>query len=220
MGQSGPEISPNVLLMNIPQNIKLKTMYSSKGEGGTILHVAFQIFEGPQPIGKVSLYHIKAKEARYSLCSTCDEYGETLHCGEAVYDFRTDEYSQNVEHLFEPLGSPIDLDVLYIDQMEIDPAYRGKGIGLLVLLKVIRRYQDQCGLVAIKPYPLQHAANNIPESSKEFKRDRKKLVQYYARLGFERIPNTDYHALSLEYELPTEKELFALMPSAPAKHRP
>jgi GNAT superfamily N-acetyltransferase len=201
--------------MKIPQNIKLKPTFSNKGDDDSVLKMDFKILERSQPIGSVRLYKIHAEESRSGLFITCDTYGETYWCGEAVYDFGTDQYSRNVERLFGgEFEVPIDRDVLYIDKLEIEPPYRGRGIGLLVLLRLMRRYEEKCGLVAIKPYPLQYTNTDIPESSKEFKKDRKKLVLYYSRLGFKKIPNTDYHAFSLEFRLPTEKELFALMPTA------
>jgi hypothetical protein len=114
-------------LMNIPENIKLKTIFSSKRERGDVLNVDFQILEGSRPVGTASLYRINAEEAKYGLYLTCDEYSETFWCGDAIYDYRTNKYSSNLQDLFEETFLvPMSLNVFYLDKLEIDPPYRGK----------------------------------------------------------------------------------------------
>jgi hypothetical protein len=81
------------------------------------------------------------------------------------------------------------------------------GPTLFVQLTLRRRHQNNCGLAAIKPFPLQYEKTETEKSDPVFKRDHKKLLKYYARLGFKKLPGADFQVFSLEHEqLPTDKQ--------------
>jgi hypothetical protein len=140
-----------------------------------------------------------------SLYLLCDYEQDTLDCACAVYNLDEDVLSSKVEELFDFI-LPCTLNILLIDRMEIEPAYRGRMIGLITLIKLIRRYQKGCSLVAIKPFPLQYTGE-VKGQEEAFERDRQKLVRYYGKLGFRHIPDTDFWAISLACQLPTEQGL-------------
>jgi hypothetical protein len=165
--------------------------------------IKLNVLQDRRFIGKARLFRINADLALgdgIDLHSLCDYSQNTLDCGYGVYDFNEEVFSPKVEELFELI--PFSLNILLIDRMEIDPPYRGRMIGLITLIKLIRRYQKGCSLAVIKPFPLQYAGV-VKGQEEAFERDREKLVRYYARLGFERIPGTDFYAISLAYRFPT-----------------
>jgi hypothetical protein len=54
---------------------------------------------------------------------------------------------------------------------------------------MIKRWGKGCSLAVMKPYPLQYVEKDADDTP-EFKKARQKLVQYYARLGFTKIPGS------------------------------
>jgi GNAT superfamily N-acetyltransferase len=198
--------------VKIPQDIQLRTTYSTKGDGSDgswVREVHLKIYEAKQPIGTASFNRINAEDALTdgtAVCMTCDYSQHIYDCGAVIFDYQTDDYSPKIEQLYGEV--PYNRNLLLIERLEIDPPFRGKGIGLFVLLKLMRRHQKNCGLVAIKPFPLQYEKTDTPKSDQRFKRDHKKLTQYYARLGFKKMPGSDFHVCSLEFKLPTDKQVF------------
>jgi hypothetical protein len=88
-----------------------------------------------------------------SLFEICDYAQNTYDCGNAVFGFDRDHkayFSPEVEQRFDLI--PSTRNILLIDRMEIEPTYRGRMIGLITLIKLIRRYQKGCSLVVIKPF--------------------------------------------------------------------
>jgi hypothetical protein len=48
------------------------------------------------------------------------------------------------------------LDVLFIQTIQLDTNYRGKGISAQVVQETIATFGSHCGLIACKPFPLQY----------------------------------------------------------------
>lgn len=105
-------------------------------------------------------------------------------------------------------------NLLIIDRLVISPQYRGKGLGLHTLAGLVREFSRGCGLVAMKPFPLQYeGGNSADDGSDEFRamrldlfrgsleEARRKLVKYYSRAGFARVPRTDFMVLDPEKTL-------------------
>lgn len=104
---------------------------------------------------------------------------------------------------------------LIIDRLEILPAYRGRKYGLQAMRAMTRCLGTGCRFVALKPFPLQFEAgrkrNHEWLQSMEMaafeQKERpatSKLIQYYGRLGFRRVPRTPLMILDLYDEnLPT-----------------
>lgn len=152
------------------------------------------------------------------LFDICDAHSQTLHeysC--ALFNFKKNELKQSIDKQF---GGLIARDVLIIDQVQIFPQYRGKGLGLAAVWRFMDTFQGACGLAVMQPFPLQ----SNPLLAKEqkwfdemgmsaFEKDEKlaleKLRSYWGRLGFERLLRTKYFALSLEQEQPGLKEVLA-----------
>jgi GNAT superfamily N-acetyltransferase len=141
-------------------------------------------------IGTATLYVFNADGADVDVMDMCDAHSQpTYDCGLAVYEraSRVNAFRPAIRRLFhlEPFDS---LNVLLLARLEIEPPYRGRGIGLTVISQMIKRWGKGCTLAVMKPYPLQYV-NKTAEATSEFKNTYQKLAQYYARLGFSKIPS-------------------------------
>jgi hypothetical protein len=117
----------------------------------------------------------------------------------------TNEWRRSVERQFPDV---FDHDLLTIMKMEIKPEHRGQQVGLLTMLRIMQMMSGGCGLVVIKPWPLQY----MGELSETFtEKDKKvafqKLRAYWGRLGFERIGKTDFYGFPQSHPLPTLKSI-------------
>jgi GNAT superfamily N-acetyltransferase len=114
-----------------------------------------------------------------------------------------------------------DPNLLILDRLIILPAFRGQGVGLLALRGLMERFGFGVGIVAMKPYPLQHEAHYLDEAhaseraasgldafSGSVAAATSKLRNYYGRLGFRRVVGTDYMVRSTLIPLPSPDELF------------
>ena len=116
-----------------------------------------------------------------------DSFSETAPYMELI---ERDDWSDKVQEVCEPLGN---LDLLILDRMEVKARYRGNGFGLMAANSCMRAFGSGCGLVALKPFPLQYEAKVNPETKahdpRAFQRDKMKLTRYWARLGFKLLEN-------------------------------
>lgn len=97
-------------------------------------------------------------------------------------------------------------NILILERLEMLPKYRGRGIGLRVLRWLQFHFSTGCGIVAMKPYPLQFEGGTPEENkdkpgfvkmgwgqfSADFEVSLNKLHQYYGRLGFNAVPGTPF----------------------------
>jgi hypothetical protein len=97
------------------------------------------------------------------------------------------------------------LDLLIIHCVEIQEAFRQHGLGLLAVSRTIDIFGENCGLVAMKPFPLQFTnyldpdwrpLDSIEDPTRAFRAATEKLRSHWARVGFRRVNGTDYCALS------------------------
>ncbi|MBX3673895.1 MAG: GNAT family N-acetyltransferase [Burkholderiales bacterium] len=149
-----------------------------------------------------------------SVHAVFDSDSRTIGYFEALYDSEGGDFKETVaraacgdDYLWNP-------NLLVLDRLVIYPDFRGHGVGLTALRALIHRLRAGCGLIAMKPFPLQfedaHGAR--PESDEQqrlglaaFKsteaRATSKLKKYYSRLGFIPIPRTAYMVRSSELPL-------------------
>jgi GNAT superfamily N-acetyltransferase len=127
----------------------------------------------------------------------------TSECFEALFDHESGEWKESVESFYKH-----DIpghDVLFIEEVELDPAYRGKGIGAQVVRETIATFGASCGLVMCKPFALQYA-NRIDEENAATQRqpgfeakrlaDFGKVMQFWVDLGFRNLPDSDFYVFS------------------------
>lgn len=85
-------------------------------------------------------------------------------------------------------------NILVVDRLEVLPEFRGKNIGLACLQRCIQQYAHDCGVVALRCFPLQFEGRDddarwrrkmkFGKLSKDFDQSLAKLKQYYGSLGF------------------------------------
>ncbi len=157
--------------------------------------------------GKMKLYLTRfapARAAGWTVFDVLDaENGDTA---EFLALFDGGDWTEEVTESFEPFSS----DLLIIDRVEVDQAYRGHGVGLLAVRTAIECFGDGCGIIGIYPFPLQFTRGREPESPDEEKslcEARAKVAAYWERLGFQRVGATGVWALSTTFEPPFRKVL-------------
>jgi hypothetical protein len=110
------------------------------------------------------------------------------------------------------------LDLLILHQAEIQPAFQKHGFGLLAVSRTIDVFGENCGLVAMKPFPLQFRnyldpgwcpPDGIDDSKRAFRAARDKLCGHWARVGFKRVNGTEYWALCPGRKRPSLKSITA-----------
>jgi GNAT superfamily N-acetyltransferase len=172
-----------------------------------------QVFEyGNESEEEISIGHIdgylvmrgRAMDDRVDLFDAMDCISaSTTECFEALFEHETGEWNEAVEDLYdhEIPGH----DVIFIETIEIQPAYRGKGVGAQVVRETIATFGASCGLVACKPFALQYA-NWMDEDKKamreqpgfEAKRaaDFRKVTQFWVDLGFRNVPKSKFYTFA------------------------
>jgi GNAT superfamily N-acetyltransferase len=157
-------------------------------------------------VGRFGLYYAdidRALNQGVHAFDVFDAYALTAEYYEHLYGENAPDFSDRVMKLVhdEVWGS----NVLILDRVELLPQYRGRGLGLDVKRHMMKRFGAGAALVALKAFPLQL---EVTPSSTDEKRWRanlglgqfiqsgtagtKKLVEYYGRVGFQRIGRTPY----------------------------
>ena len=138
------------------------------------------------------------------LFEAMDSIDDAVHeCYAAIFDPKTGDWSQQVDGLFE--DGLINRDVLFIAKLELDQPHRGKGIGAKVVRETLATFGSHCGLVACKPFPLQH--NNWEDEAKKEVReapgyeqrrmkDFARVAEFWAGCGFVKLPESDFYVYS------------------------
>ena len=150
-------------------------------------------------VGKTQWWIVRVNEM---LCKGQDLFmmmdGEDEATSEIVRllgeDFQ--DWSQGVYKLFPDIMFG---DVTVLDRVVVNPPFRGKNIGLHGI-EMIMRITGGMELFVLKPFPLQHSHRFVgnPTVAKEkssLEADRGKLITYYQKSGFKRVPGTDLLAL-------------------------
>ena len=110
------------------------------------------------------------------------------------------------------------LDLLILHCIEIQETFRQRGLGLLAVSRTIDIFGENCGLVAMKPFPLQFTnyldpgwrpPDTIEDPKRAFRAATEKLRSHWARLGFKRVNGTDYCALSPARKRPSLRTIVA-----------
>lgn len=125
------------------------------------------------------------------------------------------EYKEGIRRQFPNILS---LDFLILERAEIEPRFRKRGLGLLAVSRTIDLFGANCGLVAMMPFPLQFRnylnpgwcpPDGLQDPAAAFRIARRKLRQYWSRVGFKRVIGTDYCALCPVNDRPSLKKVAA-----------
>lgn len=89
-------------------------------------------------------------------------------------------------------------NLLYIEKITVDPAYKGRLLGLATINRLIQKFGHGCTLIVLKAFPLQFesdpqcSSEPLQQISDEQKKATKKLKSHYKKIGFHEIPKSDY----------------------------
>lgn len=164
-------------------------------------------------IFKIKVVDLQSAERdNLSAFDIMDAHSTTIRYFELLFDLNGDTLKDSLIDLLDRrfgwfANSPPNL--LILDRLVIDPAYRGQGVGLNALDAIIRRYGLGIDLVVMNPFPLQFESANKKDNylnemeeldakwsttvarKGALKANAKKLQAYYARLGFILVPKSD-----------------------------
>ena len=130
------------------------------------------------------------------------------------------DYSDKIRRQFVDI---FPLDLLIINHVEILPAYQKHGIGLLAVARTIDVFGENCGLVAMRPFPLQfrnyldpgwRPPDAVQDPKAAFREATQKLQRHWARAGFKLVSGTDYCALCPARKRPSMKSKAAAIPQS------
>lgn len=151
-----------------------------------------------QLIGKgyFSLLHLnRALDHDYPLYDVFDATAPILDMAEIMFNLKEeDNYWAKLDEFykFDMLTS---YDVCFIEQIELLPEYRGKGLGKWVIKNILERFYGSCGLVVLHAFPLQHDDSNnyssewvekmkLKELESDLEKAQYKLFHYCQQMGF------------------------------------
>lgn len=164
--------------------------------------------ESETTVGKFRVYYLdldRAIDESYPIEDVFDAHSHLYEYYGALVDARSCGFRQSVFRAIRE--EPLVMNILIIDRVEILPRYRGYELGLDVMRHTVHRFGNGASVVAIKPYPLQFEARSERESqwTKSMSLDElpstessatRKLVSYYQRLGFQKVPRSRYMVAS------------------------
>jgi hypothetical protein len=132
-----------------------------------------------------------------------DLYGE-------LFDVESQELRPEVDEQLD--GAPLG-DLLFISTIEVLPEFRGQDAGVRAAAQIIDLFGSDCGLVVLRPYPLQFDASRRRNASwakkmnagsfvTDQKAATKKLVDYWSQLGIIRLGKSRFYGRTLEEAMP------------------
>lgn len=135
--------------------------------------------DGPR-VGELSLFRLRSFTG-YSRTMAADEHsGELLSIAEAVFD-GNDEYNSEFERAVDmPVG-----DLLILDRVWLDKAYRGFGLGPIFAMEAVRRLSGGCCAVAVEP-GMSEWPDGDPSSVSDAENDEAtaKIAALWESIGF------------------------------------
>ena len=118
--------------------------------------------------------------------------GENLEDEDDVVDLDTKIVLKMDDNFVNDVGSMSKItkgDILYVNKIEIDKAYRGMGLGLYLLDAAERQINSPLSLTLLIPFPLMYTgAGSEPNvDSSKLQAEKRRLAKYYALLGFKEL---------------------------------
>lgn len=137
---------------------------------------------------------------------TADQIGDSIsgdiaEYWELLFDPETGRWKDELQNEFEI----IQIDLLIIDCIELQPRLRGHGVGMLAIERVIEVFGGGCGVVACKPWPLQFtpafAANpqkleQLRPPLTDLETSVRHLRTYWSKVGFWPVGSSGIYAMS------------------------
>lgn len=128
--------------------------------------------------------------------------GEVAQYWECLFDMNSGHLKPDIRVEYDTVGC----NLLIIDFIEVYPKFRGHGIGLAGVQRIVDVFGGGCALVACTPYPLQFTPAFIsdpdkleklqpPESSRE--EGIRKLQEYWSKAGFRPVGRSGIYVRSV-----------------------
>ncbi len=153
--------------------------------------------------GNVSLIIVRLGDAyeRTGVKDAFDESATLFSFYHHVWDDEDDWFVGNLDL------SPQGLEILIVDRIYLEPAYRGNGLGKYALQRILDYFATRCELALLKSFPLQFESNYTEGRSSfdlvDFKRSEpvsaKALVAFYEKCGFQKLGEDGYMFQILEH---------------------
>ena len=156
-------------------------------------------------IGKITFWLFdpyRAAEADVPMCDLLD--APSAETAELLELFPNDDWSPQVVAALG--GSPPSAGILFLERMDIGEQWRGRGIGLVVADTIIRAYSADCGIVALKPFPVQFSGKG---DDPNYRPALQKLKRYWSRLKTKRVKGSDLLIIDPDLTRPTIDEILA-----------
>lgn len=157
--------------------------------------------------GEISLFLVGLTQNEgFSIYQLFDSSQNGLDLGNLIFDWDTEEIKEKFEDLILETGNS---NILYIDRIELLPQFRGMGFGKKIMKDIIFRFDNSCGLIILKAFPLQLEGSNVLGRDEKWakKMQYKHLVQdekiaksqlykFYKSLGFKQYLKSEYFYLN------------------------
>ena len=159
--------------------------------------------------GKLSqILFALAMDYNYPLFDVMDASQSILDMSSVLFEFDQDkDFWEKIDSFFED-DPPINFNICYLEYFEIAPNYRGKGIGKKIIMNLMERFYNSCGLWVVKGFPIQHSGvikktafedldawdqqMEYKSLEKDFEKSQYKLFHYFQQLGFENPFDMEY----------------------------
>lgn len=111
------------------------------------------------------------------LVAADDESADLLEAISAVWDFGSSDIRGDLD--FVGLGT----DILHLDQLRLELSWRGQGLGIEILKRLIVAYGRSACVCTCVPMPIEEIGD----------RDvgQQKLQQHWRKMGFNPVPDSD-----------------------------
>lgn len=134
----------------------------------------------------------------------CDAHSQDLHDYATTFYDADGGFKGELIDEFENLASGSNL--LIVDEIAVEPAHRGRMVGLRTLRRLLEVLGDGCGFAATIAYPLQFQEDGVGRFERHPERNREcaeqRLGQYIAQFGFTPLPGTSIYAWPMDRNLP------------------
>lgn len=136
-------------------------------------------------VGYVTAYTVEYENMTDPFAILDDETADLGHIGGVLFDEDTGELVSDLEDQIDGLGD----GVLIIDSVQLDPAWRGRGLGPLLVGMVIEYLGAGRRFVALQAAPTErrNAAGEVVDKISDGERGaaKEKLGALWSQLGFE-----------------------------------
>ncbi|MEU6868625.1 hypothetical protein ABZ924_36260 [Streptomyces sp. NPDC046876] len=146
-------------------------------------------------VGRMSFVRVRMFGPDHPWHAMDDYTGDLCHIGEAVLDVDSGEWATAFE---EALAHPVG-DLLVMDRVVLEPAWRGFGLGPVLAGAAIRRLSQGCVAVACQPAP----ADGRKLSKAQRREAEAKLAATWSRIGFT-LFRSDIHILDCHLQRPLD----------------